>query len=146
MTSHKKFGLGGIISMPMDGNFNTTVINQKSAAVAIATGATTSLSAGAVPAINMQNYQGGNLAFLVNSGAGTISIATLVSDTATGTFVQAHVMESDNSTMQGVAAIVTQSATNAAYSIGGIRANFLKLVPTLTSTLNYTLTFTPTRL
>ncbi len=131
--------------MPIDGNFTTTVTNVKAATVPLFTGAAASVTAANSPAVNMQNYTGGNLSFVVNSGTGTLSIAVMVADSVAGTFIQASSQGADNSTVGAVAPIVTTSATNTAIAITGIKANAVKFVPTLTGTLNYTITFTPSR-
>lgn len=131
--------------MPIDGNFNVTNINTKAATVAIATGASASITAANSVAVNMQNFTGGNLSYISNSGTGTLSIAILVADSVTGTFLPANAQGADHSTMAAVAPIVTTASTSSAYSVNGIMANAVKFVPTVTGTLNYTLTFTPSR-
>lgn len=131
--------------MPIDANFNATTVGTKGAVVALNTAAAASVTLANSTAINMSNYSGGSLTFIVNSGSGTLSIAPMVADSLTGTFVVPYTQGADNSTVAATAAIVTTTTVSANYMIKGIYANALKLVPTLSGTLNYTMTFTPFR-
>ncbi|MFT8350041.1 hypothetical protein [Clostridium saccharoperbutylacetonicum] len=94
-------------------------------------------------AIDMTGYEGGSLEVVVNSGTGTFSIALFTKETNAGTFVQMDKMKTDGSGMEDFPAIVTTASTSKSYSISGIRANYIKFVPTLTGTANVTITFTP---
>lgn len=94
-------------------------------------------------AIDMTDYTGGSLEFVVNSGTGTFSIALLTKETNSGVFVQMDKMKTDGSGIEDFPAIVTTASTSKSYSISGIRANYIKFVPTLTGTANVTITFTP---
>lgn len=93
--------------------------------------------------IDMTGYTGGSLEVVVNSGTGTFSIALFTKETNSGTFVQMDKMKADGTGMEDFPPIVTTASTSKSYSVSGIRANYLKFVPTLTGTANVTITFTP---
>jgi hypothetical protein len=125
-------------------DLNTYVTNPKK-------GTTVTLFGGAIAAsvteanataIDVRKYLGGSLDFLVNSGAGTFSLAIMTSETGTGVFHQLF-KEKDDGTFISVPAIVTTTTVSASYAIKDIKANYIKFVPTLTSTCNATFTFTP---
>lgn len=93
--------------------------------------------------IDMTGYTGGSLEVVVNSGTGTFSIALFTKESNSGVFVQMDKMKTDGSGMEDFPAIVTTASTSKSYSISGIKANYMKFVPTLTGTANVTITFTP---
>lgn len=93
--------------------------------------------------IDMTDYAGGSLEFIVNSGSGTFSIDLLTKETNSGVFVQMDKMKTDGSGMEDFPAIVTTASTSKSYSVSGIRSNYIKFVPTLTGIANVTITFTP---
>jgi hypothetical protein len=141
----------------LDGNFQITangkgVSNTYPLPTKLQKGTTKVLFGGAISAsvaeasatvIDMTSYAGGSLEVVVNSGTGTFSIALFTKETNAGTFVQMDKMKADGSAMEDFPAIVTTSATSKSYSISGIRANYIKFIPTLTGTANVTITFTP---
>lgn len=93
--------------------------------------------------IDMRGYTGGSLDVLVNSGTGTFSLAIMTSETGTGVFHQMYIQKSDGSGQIAYPAIVTIASTSTSFSIPSLKANYIKLVPTLTGTANVTFTFTP---
>lgn len=103
----------------------------------------TSVTESNATVIDMTDYSGGSLEFIVNSGTGTFSIDLLTKETNLGVFVQMDKMKADGSGMEDFPAIDTIASTSKSYSISGIKANYIKFVPTLTGAANVTITFTP---
>lgn len=119
-------------------------------------GATVTLFGGAISAskdeahstvIDMRRFQGGSLDVKVNTGTGTFSLALMTSEVnvANTVFKQMYQEKADRSGVEVRPAIVTIASTSTSFSISGVRANYLKLVPTLSGTANVTFTFTPSR-
>jgi hypothetical protein len=125
-------------------DLNTYVTNpQKGTTVTLFSGAiAASVSEANATVIDVRKYLGGSLDFLVNSGAGTFSLAIMTSETGTGVFHQSY-KQKDDGTFVIAPPIVTTTTVSASYALKDIKANYIKLVPTLTSTCNATFTFTP---
>ncbi len=123
-----------------------------SPAITLTKGTTQTLFGGAIEAsvaeadatvIDMRGYSGGSLEVTINSGNGTFSLAVMTHEINSGVFVQMDKEKADGSGVEDKPAIVTAASTSKSYSISGIRANYLKLVPTITGTVNATFKFTP---
>jgi len=102
-----------------------------------------SVAEAAATVIDMRNYNNGSLDVLINSGTGTFSFAVMTSETGTGVFHQMYKEKYDGSGMEAYPAIVTIASTSISFSLSRLRANYIKLVPTLSGTANVTFTFTP---
>jgi hypothetical protein len=92
--------------------------------------------------IDMNGYAGGSLEVTINSGTGTWSLAFYTHEISGGTFVPMNIQKDDGSFVAAPA--IAQSNASASYTIKNIRANYLKIVPTITGTSNATFKFTPT--
>lgn len=120
-------------------------ISQKETVALYGGAITASVSEANATVIDMRKHTAGSLSFLVNSGAGTFSCAYYGSDVATGTFKVMHQAKKDGTGTEAKPALVTTTTVSACYEVNGINVNYLKIVPTLTSTCNATFKFTKSK-
>jgi len=97
----------------------------------------------AATVIDMTGFQSGSLEVTINSGSGTFSIAQFESEITTGVFKKAYAQKQTDFAQLVIPAIVTTTTESAVYQITNIGARYLKLVPTITGTVNATFKFTP---
>ena len=86
--------------------------------------------------IDMQGFTSGSLEVVENSGTGSWSFALYECSASGGTFTPGLVAA-------GTARTYAIPDGGGTIDIEGIRANFIKLVPTLTGTSNVTVKYTP---
>lgn len=86
--------------------------------------------------IDMQGYTSGSLEVIENSGTGSWSFALYECSSTGGTYTPGLISA-------GTARTFAIPDGGGTIDIDGIRANFIKLVPTLTGTSNVTVKFTP---
>ena len=132
-------------------DLNVAIVNEHLSVKEFPKGSTIVLQGAAVAAsvaeadatvIDMRQFTGGSLDVKVNSGTGTYSCALMASEAGTGVFHQIF-KGKDDGTYVTHPPIVTTSTVSAAYQIKDIKANYIKIVPTLTGTCNATFSFTP---
>lgn len=111
--------------MPRDLNVTSFPI-LKGATQTLFAALTNTVSAALTPSINMVGYFGGSLEVLV-TGDGAISFQVLTSEDNL-TFVPAYAYAATPTVLPP---IVTTTAISASFQISGIRARYLKLVPTV---------------
>ena len=94
--------------------------------------------------IDMRKYTKGALsALFATSGSGTISLAFFGSDIGTDVFKQIHQEKNDKAGYEAKPVIGTTASTSLMYEVAGITCNYLKIIPTVSGTTNYTFAFTP---
>lgn len=115
-------------------------------------GTTQTLFSGAIAAsvteanatvIDMTGYTAGSLEVTINSGSGTFSVAQFESEINSGVFKKAYAQKQADFAQLVIPAIVTTTTESAVYQVTNIGARYLKLVPTITGTVNATFKFTP---